>query len=139
MLFCSASTECNGQFDLTFILEVPSSVGNYGLNKVKEMVNRVVDAFTISSAATRIAVIAHARTRAVLNLNLNTLTGKALTKEMVKNAIREVDFVGASGEALSQALQMALNDVCTTSGGMRESTNKVKMIIPSFCFYSFFF
>ena len=122
-VFLYASTECRGQYDLTFVLENSDDVGPENFEKMKIFARDLVNAFIIGSFGSRVALVTYGGPASV-EFKFNSIPGA--TKKMIFKAIDQVRFQSGPGGALSAGLQKAVDSVYTIAGGVRERSNKVR-------------
>jgi collagen type VI alpha len=111
---------CNGQFDLTLVIDASANTGRSGFDSVKIFAKQLVDAFDVDGAGTRVSVISYSD-KPRLNFGFSDLT----RKDAIKNGIDRVGFQGGAASATSDALQLAVDKVYKVENGMRINSNKV--------------
>jgi hypothetical protein len=124
-VFLILSTVCRGKYDLALAIESTDAIGKDGFSKIKDFAKQLVEAFTISQSKTHVSLITYGTT-ATGNLWFNSLSGRSLNGKGIRSAIDGLEFVREGNTAsTSEALQLALDNVFTESGGSRENANKV--------------
>lgn len=100
--------------------------GKQGFESVKTFSKQLVDAFDVSGAGTRVAVISY-DDRAAVNFGFNAAGHNS--KRAIKNSIDRVSYTGGLKADASKALQLALDKVYQFKNGMRSGSNKVSELI----------
>jgi len=115
--------ECQGQYDLTFLVDSSSDVGEENFNLAKQFVVDIVDAFDVNVPNTHIAVISYDSTPKV-EITFNKYP--RVDKERIKAAISGLDYRGKGPSSTADALQQAIDVVYNPANGAREGVNKVR-------------
>lgn len=103
-------------------MDASVNTGSDGFQSVKAFTKQLVDAFDVSGAATRVAVISYDDNAAV---NFDLSSSGLNNKIAVKNAIDRIPYRGGAKADASAALQLALEKIYTIQDGMRTGSNKV--------------
>ena len=107
------------------MIDSSESVGVENFKKIKKMVDRTLNQFTISEKKTHVSVIMIDSVPHI-ELNFNTLKGDNLTRENVFKVVDSLQFI--SGQTrIDLALRMARKDVFSKLGGGRKNVQKVKL------------
>lgn len=117
---------CEKPMDLVFMIDSSESVGVENFKKIKKMVDRTLNQFTISEKKTHVSVIMIDSVPHI-ELNFNTLKGDNLTRENVFKVVDSLQFI--SGQTrIDLALRMARKDVFSKLGGGRKNVQKILLV-----------
>ncbi|XP_048583307.1 uncharacterized protein LOC5512020 isoform X1 [Nematostella vectensis] len=120
---------CEGQYDLTLLIENSDDVGADGFNKLKTFAKDLTKSFSVADYNTRVSVITYGGP-AKVEFTLSSLGASSL-RQKVNQAIDALKFSGGAGGGVSNALEKAVSDIYTAAGGSRDSANKSLIIIGS--------
>lgn len=115
---------CQGQYDLAFLIDSSSEVGEKNFDLAKQFIVDIVDAFDVNIPQTHIAVISYDSTPKV-EITFNKYP--RVDKDRIKAAIRSLSYRGKGPSSTSAALQQVIDVVYNPANGARDGVNKVSI------------
>ena len=118
LLFLANQTKCQSKLDLGFVLDSSGSVGSSNFDRMKLFVKDLADFYKLGREDTRVSVMSYSNSPSI-HIRFSRYF---LNKNQFDSAVDLISYSG-EGTATARALDMANNDMFTSSYGARGRGN----------------